>query len=291
MAKEKFDAYQVITDQIVKALEAGTRPWEKSWAGGVGGLPVRHNGEPYKGVNILILGLSGFTNPNWMTFKQAQQYGGKVRKGSNATKIVFFKPLKVEDRVTKEEKNIPLLRTYNVFNAEQIEGLPERFYPGEEIVRNQGERIEAAEIFFAAQNANLVHEGSQAYYRPSLDQIVMPAFGKFDDPEAYYGTLSHEFVHWTGAKRRLDRDLKTGFGSKDYAREELVAELGSAFVMHTLGLSAEPREDHAEYLAEWLKVLREDKRAIFRASAAAQRAADYLSANANPETETKKEAA
>ena len=287
MAKEKFDAYQVVTDQIVASLEAGTRPWTKSWAGGISGLPLRHNGKPYSGVNILILGLSGFSNPYWMTFKQAQEYGA-TRVHRPATKIVFFKPLKIEDKVTKEEKNIPLLRTYNVFNAEQIEGLPERFYPGEE-VRNQGERIEAAEAFFAAQNANLVHEGGQAYYRPSLDQIVMPAFEKFDDPEAYYGTLSHEFVHWTGAKRRLDRDLKTGYGSKDYAREELVAELGSAFVMHTLGLSAEPREDHAEYLAEWLKVLKEDKRAIFRASAAAQKAADFLSANANPET--KKEAA
>jgi len=287
MAKS-YDAYQVVTDQIVKALEAGTRPWTKSWAGGSGGLPLRHNGKPYSGVNILILGLSGFTNPYWMTFKQAQEYGGKVRKGSTATKIVFFKPLKIEDKVTNEEKSIPLLRTYNVFNAEQIEGLPERFYPGEE-VRNQGERIEAAEIFFAAQNANLVHEGSQAYYRPSLDQIVMPPFSRFNDPQSYYGTLSHELAHWTGAKRRLDRDLKTSFGSKDYAREELVAELASAFVMHTLGLSATPREDHAEYLAEWLKVLREDKRAIFRASAAAQKAADFLSANANPET--KKEAA
>ncbi len=289
MAKEKFDAYQVVTDQIVKALEAGTRPWTKSWAGGSGGLPLRHNGKPYSGVNILILGLSGFTNPYWMTFKQAQEYGGKVRKGSTATKIVFFKPLKIEDKVTNEEKSIPLLRTYNVFNAEQIEGLPERFYPGEE-VRNQGERIEAAEAFFAGRT-NLVHEGGQAYYRPSLDQIVMPAFEKFDDPEAYYSTLSHEFIHWTGHKSRLDRDLKTSYGTKDYAREELVAELGSAFVMHTLGLSAEPREDHAEYLAEWLKVLKEDKRAIFRASAAAQKAADFLSANANPETETKKEAA
>ena len=288
MAKEKFDAYQVVTDQIVKALEAGTRPWTKSWAGGSGGLPLRHNGQPYSGVNILILGLSGFSNPYWMTFKQAQEYGGKVRKGSKSTKIVFFKAISITDKVSEEEKNIPLLRTYNVFNAEQIEGLPERFYPGEE-VRNQGERIEAAESFFAAQNANLVHEGSQAYYRPSLDQIVMPAFEKFDDPEAYYGTLSHEFAHWTGHKSRLDRDLKTSFGSRDYAREELVAELASSFVMHNLGLSAEPREDHAEYLAEWLKVLKEDKRAIFRASAAAQKACDFLVANTNPET--KKEAA
>ena len=287
MAKS-YDAYQVVTDQIVAALEAGTRPWTKSWAGGISGLPLRHNGQPYSGVNILILGLSGFSNPYWMTFKQAQEYGGKVRKGSKSTKIVFFKPLKIEDRVTKEEKNIPLLRTYNVFNAEQIEGLPERFYPVEE-ERNQGERIEAAEAFFAAQNANLSHEAGTAFYRPSLDQIVMPAFEKFDDPEAFYSTLSHEFIHWTGHKSRLDRDLKTGFGTKDYAREELVAELGSAFVMHTLGLSAEPREDHAEYLAEWLKVLKEDKRAIFRASAAAQKACDFLVANANPET--KKEAA
>ena len=166
--------------------------------------------------------------------------------------------------------------------------MPERFYPVEE-ERNQGKRIEAAEAFFAALNANLVHEGGQAYYRPSLDQIVMPAFEKFDNPEAYYSTLAHELAHWTGHKSRLDRDLKTSFGSRDYAREELVAELASSFVMHTLGLSAEPREDHAQYLAGWLEVLREDKRAIFRASAAAQKACDFLVANANPET--KKEAA
>lgn len=267
--------YQTITDQLIASLAAGTRPWRKSWVGSESGLPLRHNGQPYQGVNVLILGMTPFSNPYWMTYKQAQEYGGQVIKGARSTKVVFFKALTVEDKTTGDEKNIPMLRTYSVFNAEQIDGLPDRFYPAPVSI-NVDERDAAAEKFFRDLAFDTRHGGDRAYYIPSQDFIQMPTFESFENGEAYYATRAHEAVHMTGHESRLDRDIKNANGTRDYAREELVAEIGAAYLCNALGVSDEPRADHADYLASWLSVLKEDNRAIFRAASAAQKAVDFI---------------
>jgi antirestriction protein ArdC len=270
----KIDLYQQVTDKIVAALENGTRPWKKSWIG-ASSAPLRHNGVAYTGINVLLLGLSDFSNPYWMTYKQAQEYGGQVRKGEKSTHIVFFKPLAIKDRATNEDKTIPLMRGYSVFNAKQIDGLPDRFIVKPE-PRHNDERNAIVEKFIADTGANIKHGGDKAFYVPSGDYIQMPMAECFGGINDYYATLAHELTHWTGHESRLDRSLKTISGTKDYAREELVAELGSAFVCANLGIESEPRPDHVEYIAEWLSVLKADSRAIFQVSSAAQKAADFL---------------
>jgi antirestriction protein ArdC len=279
MKKAKRDIYQEVTDKIITAMEAGTAPWRKSWVvNGVGGMPLRFNGKSYRGINVLILSLAGRANPNWMTYKQAKALGGNVRKGETGTGITFFKPLEITDKVTGDPKTIALLRGYTVFNVEQIDGLPERFYPKTDAApdRNKDERIAEVETYIKATGATIGHGGGRAYYRPGTDSIQLPDFVDFDNAVAYYGTALHELVHWTGAEKRLDRNLKNTDLGKDYAREELVAELGAAFATASLGIENTPREDHASYLTSWLKVLKEDKKAIFKASALAQKAVDHL---------------
>ena len=273
--KKRVDIHQIVTDQIIAKLEAGTKDWKKSWATMAGGLPLRENGQPYKGINVLILMIQGRANPNWLTYKKAAELKGQVRSGEKGTKVVFFKSLTVEDKVSGEDKSIPMIRSFTVFNAEQIDGLPARYYPKAED-RNAEPRLDDADAYIAATGAVIAHGGGRAFYAPSRDSIQLPDFESFDDPVAYYGTALHELIHWTGHESRLDRDLKTGYGTKDYAREELVAELGAAFAAATMGIETEVRDDHAEYLASWLKVLKEDKKAIFKAAAAAQKAVDYL---------------
>jgi antirestriction protein ArdC len=278
--KKQIDIYQEVTGKIVTALEAGVRPWKKSWLSDSGGsYPLRHNGERYRGINVLILGLSGYSNAYWLTYKQAVEYGGQVRKGETGTRITFFKPLKIEDRATKEEKTIPLLRSYTVFNAEQIDGLPARYYPqpkapGE--VRNQDQRDAELDAFITRTGIKVVHGGNRAFYRVDGDVVHLPAFEDFDGGDAYYATHFHEQAHWTGHASRLDRTFGQRFGDHVYAQEELVAEIGAAFLCATLEVTNEPREDHAQYLATWLTELKGDKKAIFKAAAAAQKAADFI---------------
>jgi antirestriction protein ArdC len=274
MKAQRTDAYQVITDKIIAALEAGTSPWSKSW-GPTGGTPLRSNGKPYQGINVWLLALSGHGGRHWFTYNQAKELGAQVRGGETGTQIVFFKPLKVEDKVTGTEKTIPLIRLYTVFNQCQIDGLPAKF-DAPEAVRNAEERDAAAQAFFDAVGFDTRHGGDRAFYIPSKDYVQMPAFEAFDDAEAYYATLAHEYAHMTGHEDRLDRNLKQDNGTKDHAKEELVAEMGAAFICGALGLSAEPREDHASYLASWLRVLKADNKAIVKAASAAQKAADFV---------------
>jgi antirestriction protein ArdC len=177
------------------------------------------------------------------------------------------------------ERNIAFLKSYTVFNAQQIEGLPEHYYPKAKTVEAAEvmPRIAHAEAFAQATGAKITHGGAKAFYMPSADRVQMPPFESFRDATAYYATLIHELTHWTKHPKRLDRDFgRKRFGDQGYAMEELVAELGAAFLCADLDLSPEPRPDHASYIASWLKVLREDKRAIFTAASHAQRAADYL---------------
>jgi antirestriction protein ArdC len=283
------DIYQSITNQIVAELEKGVRPWFKPWnadhaAGRITG-PLRANGIPYQGINVLMLWsqavAKGYAAPLWMTFKQALDLGAHVRKGEHGSLVVYA------DKITRKEtdvetgneseRSIPFMKGYSVFNVEQIDGLPEHYYakpaPRIEIVQ----RIERAESFFAATGAAIQHGGNQACYIPSRDHIRMPPIEAFRDAESYYATLAHEATHWTRHSSRLDRDFgRHRYGDEGYAREELVAELGSAFLSSDLDLTPAVREDHAAYIASWIKVLKDDKRAIFNAASHAQRAADFL---------------
>lgn len=285
----KKDIYQTITNRIIADLEKGVRPWMKPWstenAAGRISLPMRSNGIPYRGINILMLWSEaierGYSSPHWMTFKQARELGGHVRKGERASQVVYASTLtrSETDQNTGEEseRNIPFLKSYAVFNAEQVEGLPERFtyLPGETL--EPAQRIERAEAFIRATGADMRHGGGNAYYNMSSDHVQMPLFETFADPESYYATVAHELTHWTRHKTRLNREFgRKRWGDEGYAAEELVAELGSAFLCADLELTPEVREDHAAYIANWLTVLKNDKRAIFSAASYAQRAAEYL---------------
>jgi len=285
----KTDVYERITQRIVEELERGVRPWLKPWsadhAAGRITKPLRANGIPYQGINVLMLWgecvAKGYSAPIWMTFKQALELNGHVRKGEKGSLVVYA------DRITRTEtdadsgqdveRQIPFLKAYTVFNAEQVEGLPERFYAKAEPRLDPVQRIASADAFFGSLRADIRHGGHRAFYCPSSDHVQMPPFEAFRDAESYYATLAHECTHWTQAKSRLAREFGAKrFGDEGYAMEELVAELGAAFVCADLDLAPEPREDHASYIASWLKVLKSDKRAVFTAASHAQRAADYL---------------
>jgi antirestriction protein ArdC len=216
-----------------------------------------------------------------MTFKQALDLKASVRKGEHGSLVVYASKItRTEtDEGTGEEneRDIPFLKGYTVFNVEQIEGLPEHYYFKPEPRGETLPRIAKAEEFFAATSATIRHSGTQAYYSISSDHVQMPPFETFRDAESYYATLAHETTHWTRHKTRLNREFgRKRFGDEGYAMEELVAELGSAFLSADLELTPELRDDHASYLASWIKVLKDDTRAIFTAAAHAQRAADFL---------------
>jgi len=223
---------------------------------------------------------AGFSSPHWMTFKQAQELGAHVCKGERGNPVVYANTMtKTEEGAdgAEEEKTIPFLKTYSVFNAEQIEGLPAHYYARPEPVVDRAQRIEHAESFFATTGADIRHGGGRAFYSGGSDHVQMPPFECFRSPESYYATLAHELTHWTKHKSRLDREFgHKKWGDEGYAREELVAELGAAFLCADLALTPQAGADHAAYIQSWLKVLKEDKRAIFSAAAHAQRAADFL---------------
>ena len=282
------DVYTRVTDRIVADLEQGVRTWMKPWsaehAAGKISRPLRHNGTPYRGMNVLLLWAEavakGYAAPSWMTFKQALEFNAHVRKGEHGSLVVYANSItktETNDKGEDTEREIPFLKGYTVFNVEQIEGLPAHYYAKPENPLPLSERIESADHFLTATGATIYHGGNRAFYAPGRDLVQMPPFEAFRDKESYYATALHELTHWSGAKHRLDRSFDAKrFGDHGYAREELVAELGAAFLCADLGITPEIRDDHAAYLGSWLKVLQEDKRAIFSAAAHAQRAADFL---------------
>ena len=285
MSETKSDVYRMITDKIIAAIEAGAEQFIMPWNSGGGCLTAPANvdsGKVYRGVNRLMLWIAsesaGYASGIWGTYKQFQERGAQVRKGEKSTHIVFwnFSDKGKEEASGDDEKSGRkfFAKSYNVFNASQVDGYEMPVMP---IVPGV-ERDAQADAFFAGIGADIRHEGHRAFYRPGDDVIGMPPFGAFTDAAGYYSVLAHEATHWTAHKNRCDRDLNGRFGSDAYAAEELVAELGAAFLCGDLGLSSEPRPDHAAYIATWLKVLREDKRAIFSAASAAQKAVDYLHA-------------
>lgn len=286
MNTEKKDVFQKITDLIVSAIEQGAGSYRIPWrtSGGFPHSPMNAvSRRPYRGVNVLVLWATaqerGYTSGIWATYKQWQELGAQVRKGEKSANVVFWKFF---DKINESEdhsgegesalRRIPVARDFWVFSAEQVDGYAHQ----EEPKTTREERIEKAETFFREIGIEVKPGGNRAYYSADSDSIHMPAFDAFKEALYYYSVLSHETTHWTGAKHRLNRDLSGRFGSESYAIEELVAELGSSFLCAELGLPSDPREDHAPYIASWLKVLKNDKRAIFTAAAKAQEAVDWL---------------
>lgn len=285
----KTDIYETITNRIVADLEKGVRPWMQPWnaehAAGRITRPLRGNGVPYRGINVIMLWAEamekGYSAPIWMTFKQAQELGAHVRKGERGSLVVYASTLhRTEtDEASGEEMecDIPYMKGYIVFNVEQIDGLPEQYSRPPATVRDSVQHINGADAFFTATGADVRHGGNRAFYTQGEDRIQLPPFETFRDVESYYATLAHESVHWTKHKTRLDRELgRKRWGDEGYAAEELVAELGAAFLCADLNITPEVREDHAAYIGNWLTVLKGDKRAIFTAAAHAQRAVDFL---------------
>ena len=281
----RVDHHQTIVDDIMQQLAEGVLPWHKPWqvANGLVSKPLRENGVPYQGVNILALWAAsleaGFTSPYWMTYRQAKEHGGQVRKGETATHVFFAKQvLKRSDESEDADSNglepIFVRRAYAVFNTSQIEGLPDRYTEPQPTV-NPDERDEFCATWFARLDVEVRHGGSRACYHGGSDVIRMPQFEAFKSADDYYATLAHEAVHATGAKHRLGRPLDPS-DSCAYAREELVAEFGSAFLCADLGLKLKPRSDHASYIAHWLRLLNDSPKALFEAASLAQRAVEYL---------------
>lgn len=288
MSSDKADLYTRITSRIVQALEQGVRPWLQPWnsehAAGPITRPLRHGGEPYRGINVVMLWGEamerGFSCPIWMTFKQALTLGGNVRKGQHGTQVVYANRIRrteTGDNGEDVEREIPFLKGYTVFNCEQIDGLPSHYLAPATPPLNPDQRIATAETFFGNTGADIRHGGAHAYYNIAADFVQMPCFETFHDAESFYATLGHEICHWTRHGKRLNRDFgRKRWGDQGYAAEELVAEIGSAFLSADLGLALEPRADHASYIVNWIDVMKNDKRAIFTAAAHAERAVGYL---------------
>jgi antirestriction protein ArdC len=285
MAGETKDTLQKITDTIVQAIEEGApsyrMPWRTSEA--FAGSPINiMSRRPYRGINVLALWVAaqkhGYTSGSWGTYRQWQAKGAQVPKGEKATTVVYWNFVEVEevpsDGGDTKKRQIPVARDYWVFNAQQVDNYAE----SAETTETAEERIESAELFFSDLQINVRPGGNSAHYQPATDSVYMPHFGAFGEALYYYSVLAHETTHWTGAPHRLNRDLSGRFGSESYAVEELVAELGAAFVCAQLGLPTDPRTDHAPYIASWLKVMKSDKRAIFTAAAKAQQAVDWMNA-------------
>jgi antirestriction protein ArdC len=297
--QNRQDVYAVVTVRIVEQLEAGVRPWHQPWQAShpAGSIcrPLRSNGVPYRGINVLVLWLTGFdrgyASPLWLTFQQAKELDACVRKGEQGTKVVYANTFekKTCDESTGDEntERIPFLKSYTVFNAEQIEGLPAHYYAPQVEPKPHSERLDDAEAFFENTEAETRHGGTKAFYSPSGDFIQLPDFDRFENRESYYAVRAHEMIHWTKHAKRIDRNFETKrFGDEGYAIEELVAELGSAFLAADLGLTPEVMPDHASYMAAWLKVLKDDDKAIFTAAAHAEKAAAYLHAFQPHQSET-----
>lgn len=281
----KFDVYAHVTDTIIAEIEAGTPPWRKPWTGSASGiaLPTRHNGEEYRGINILMLWVmaakNGYVSSRWMTYKQAQELSGQVRKGETSSTVVKYGTFTRENELGIEEE-LPYARAYRVFNADQIEGLPEAYYIRPEAPRDLGTEVDPElEAFFARTGAEIVTtDEPRAYYSPAKDHIHMPPVVTFHSAKGYFATLAHESIHWTGSEKRLER-IKKFANREAYAFEELVAEIGACFLGAQIGVAPE-FDQSAAYVVGWLKALKEDKRAIFRAASEAQKAADFVLAAA-----------
>jgi antirestriction protein ArdC len=275
--------YEVINNRIMELLEQGTIPWRKTW-NAVTNMPKNLvSGKEYKGINVFMLGCQEYSSPYWMTFKQVQDKGGHVRKGEKSCPVIFWKWLdrtgmEVSDGEEVRNGKIPLLRYYSVFNLEQTEGIEAP--PTTEII-NTFTPIERAEQIIAGMpyKPEIKHGGNRASYSPMLDYVKLPIPESFDSPEEYYSTAFHELTHATGHASRLGRKgvlEPSYFGSHEYSKEELVAEMGAAFLCGFTGIESRTIENSAAYIRGWLRELKSDKTLLIHAAAQAQKAADFI---------------
>ncbi len=276
-----LDVYQSITTRILEQLQNGTVPWHKPWYGEEGSPQNLVSRKSYRGINVFLLAAMPHDSPFWLTYRQARQLGGTVRKGAKSTSVVFWKWIERRDAETGETDRIPLLRYYNVFNLEQCE-LPEGKVPERPAVpQNDFEPIERCERVVEAMPSKptIRHDASAAFYRPGTDSVHIPKRERFDGAEEFYSTLFHELIHATGHQNRLNRpgicNLST-FGSHPYSKEELVAEMGAAFLCGQTGIENRTIDNSAAYIAGWLRQLRNDRKLVIHAAAAAQKAADFI---------------
>ncbi len=274
--------YQVITDRIVAQLEAGAIPWRKPWSGERFHPCNAVSKRPYRGINTFLLGCcNDHASPFWLTFKQAKELGGTVKKGEKSMPVVFWKWQEREDKDTGKKKDVPIVRYYNVFNVSQCD-LPQDKLPELPAEKTYDfTPIEACDrvVHEMAKCPTLRNDSHSAYYRPSEDTVFMPPAVRFEKPEEYYSTLFHELTHATGHASRLDRASITelaAFGTPTYSKEELIAEMGAAFLCGHCGIEQATLENSTAYIKGWLTKLKGDSRLVIHAAAAAQNAADFV---------------
>ncbi|SOD42770.1 ArdC family protein [Nitrosovibrio sp. Nv4] len=275
------DLYAQVTDSIIAVMESG-KTSHLTWAQSGDGLPRNHQtGAAYQGVNVLLLWAEamtrGYTSARWLTYRQAAEMGGQVRKGEKSVTCVFFKTLERESEnegdSTEKADSIRLIKPFWLFNLDQVDGIEK---PQTDEPRNEFQQIDAAEKVLIHSGAVIHEAGENAFYRPSTDEIYLPERTRFSSEIEFYSVALHELTHWTGARHRLARDFTKRFGTEAYAFEELIAELGSAFLNAELGFSAATIPNHGGYIESWLKVLKNDKRAIFTAASQASQAHRYI---------------
>jgi antirestriction protein ArdC len=270
--------YEIVTDKIIEALDKGTVPWRKPWVGG--NCPASYtSGKAYRGINVWLLAFSPYEDHRWITLKQVNAQGGRIKKGEKSRLVVFWSPIKKTEFVdgAAVEKKFFLLRYYNVFNVEQTEGWEPKPLP----TGNDNQRNQTCDGFLAAlpEQPKVIVAQDKAYYSPATDDIGMPPLKDFVGSAEYYSTLFHEVTHWTGAESRLKRFVKgesTLFGSEAYSKEELVAEMGAAYCCGLCGIENSTLQNSAAYIQSWMKRLKADPKLVVQAAAQAQRAVDWM---------------
>jgi len=269
--------YEIITEKIISELDKGNIPWHRPWTGT--GYPKNLiSKKEYRGINVFLLSCQGYASPYWISYKQAQELGGNVKKGEKSTMVVFWKQIKIKDKEDNTDKTIPLLRYYRVFNTEQCEGI-ENKVPVLNINHNF-QSIPACEktVQDMQKRPDIQHKDQRAYYNPSNDFVNMPKQESFDKEEFYYSVLFHELGHSTGHKERLDRKkfAEGCFGSETYSKEELCAEMTAAFLCGSHGIEQQTIGNSAAYIKSWLRKLKDDVKLVVLAAAQAQKASDYI---------------
>jgi antirestriction protein ArdC len=277
------EIHSMIAEKVIEAMEISGTNWVKSWATPTGQLPTSMStGKHYQGINLLILGMTRAANNygshHWATYRQWESMGAQVQKGEKATAVILYKPIKIRNKETGEPETIPLLKAFSIFNADQVDGY-EAPAIVDDIDHTKLEQPDTLADQLASRAGCDVRfsDPDRAFYSPAHDFVNMPRATQFGTVEDYAATLLHELTHWTGHSARMDRDLTLmSNGSKDYAKEELVAELGAAMMCGSLGITAAPREDHAKYLAVWMQRLKDEPKVIFSAAAKANQAAEWI---------------